>query len=232
MHATKSTKSSSTTQAAKPSYWKAPKPKATTRKLAPSRIKKRFAADGTPFKGSGVSQFAEAPSGSILSSPHARASTQQKIFTKQFTTKHHRTRGSLGRDLVSHRYTRMQFPNQIFTMLYPGKSLPYDVNIFKVPLNMNRIQIKNYLEELYGVTILKVNTAICIGKRTIDQYGRYKLKKDYKKAYVRTADGFNFPWPRPTTYSPTQAQKDWKAKNAKERKEEREKEKEEQRSGV
>ena len=90
---------------------------------------------------------------------------------------------------------------------------------------MNRIQIKNYLEELYGVTVLKVNTAICIGKKTQDIYGRLIKKRDWKKAYVRTADDFAFPWPRPVTYSPTKKEMEKREKKKKEEREEREKEK-------
>ena len=78
----------------------------------------------------------------------------------------------------------MTFPMQVFTMLCPGKEMPSDVNIFKVPMNMNRIQIKNYLEELYGVTVLKVNTAICIGKKTQDIYGRLIKKAGLEKGLL------------------------------------------------
>ena len=210
---------------------KPPRPKPTTRKIAPLRAKKRWSEDGQPLLGTGRNQYVEAPSGIILSSPHATKSSQMPLLTKQFTTKFHRTRGSLGRDLASHRYSRMTFPNQVITMLYPGNALPSNVNIFKVPLNMNRIQIKNYLEELYGVSVIKVNTAICVGKRRLDANFRYVDLGDWKKAYVRTTADFSFPWPRPITYAPTPKMKQDKIAQAKKEKEEREQEKRE-RAGV
>eukprot|EP00461_Guttulinopsis_vulgaris_P001295 UN01295 len=66
-------------------------------------------------------------------------------------------------------------------MLYPGKAMPSDVSIFKVPIDYNRIQIKNYLEELYDVKVLKVNTAIMVGKRRLDQYARFVKEKIGRK---------------------------------------------------
>lgn len=65
---------------------------------------------------------------------------------------------------------------------------------FRVPMKLNKIQIRNYLEELYKVEIEKVHTLIYLGKQKMDpQTGRrYKLP-DYKKAYVRLVQPFEYP---------------------------------------
>jgi ribosomal protein L23 len=62
-------------------------------------------------------------------------------------------------------------------------------------MNMNKIQIANYLSEMYTVDVVKVHTVIFQGKwRPQGQYVR-KMKKrpDWKKAMVTITEPFSFP---------------------------------------
>lgn len=62
------------------------------------------------------------------------------------------------------------------------------VYVFKVAKSANKIQIKNAIEELFGVKVKSVNTLIT--KPKDKRVGRYTGKtKTYKKAYVTLADG-------------------------------------------
>lgn len=45
------------------------------------------------------------------------------------------------------------YPNYRFVMLAPGRKLRSNQVIFKVPLQLNKFQIKNYLEEVYSVKV-------------------------------------------------------------------------------
>lgn len=196
-------------------------PKPTTRKLAPRKQKTRVnSITGKQLKGTGRTVSTDIPEGAIQSSSHVSHRTATLHLNQQIEpSKYFTTRGALGRDLRAFQYKRQTFPTAVFTMLYPGKQLPKDVSVFKVPLNYNRVQVKNYLEELYGVQVVKVNTAIMVGKRRLDQYARYTKEKDWKKAYVRTTEAFAFPWPRPITYSLTEDQKKKKIETEKKKKE-------------
>jgi len=65
---------------------------------------------------------------------------------------------------------------------------------FRVPLNVNKIQIRNYLEEIYKIDVVKVNTMIYLGKeRRSHRTGLRQKKSDYKKAYVTIKQPFKYP---------------------------------------
>lgn len=84
-----------------------------------------------------------------------------------------------------------RFPNMVFIMLQPTKRLTRNTASFRVPLNVNKRQIANYLEQLYAPTnrsdpplrVRDVRTMIYLGKRerTAEGWGK---KPDWKKAYV------------------------------------------------
>lgn len=102
-----------------------------------------------------------------------------------------------------------RLPNILFRMVrvhrLPGKSdptkpvaVPRELDpklvAFRVPLNLNKIQIRNYLEELYQVEVEKVHTMIMLGKeKTNPKTGRKTKSPDYKKAYVRLVHPFQYP---------------------------------------
>jgi len=86
-----------------------------------------------------------------------------------------------------HKY--IKFPKETFTMV----KCPDETQVcFRVPLKYNKPQIKNYLEQIYGVKILNVRTMILLKKPR--RIGSTSVRrKDIKKAYVRVEGGFEFP---------------------------------------
>lgn len=63
---------------------------------------------------------------------------------------------------------------------------------FLVDLNSNKVEIKNAVEEMYGVTVEKVRTMVYAGKPK-SRYTKTKIVTGrtprYKKAIVTVADG-------------------------------------------
>lgn len=60
--------------------------------------------------------------------------------------------------------------------------------VFKVHKNANKIEIKNAVEKIFEVTVEKVNTLNCKGKKK--RLGRYEGKRpDWKKAIVKLKEG-------------------------------------------
>jgi len=91
---------------------------------------------------------------------------------------------------------RMRFPNAVFAMM-PNKSGIDDKRVvtFRVPLNYAKPQIKNYLQQIYGVRVLKVSTIIQHSDRSKMnlQTRRLKHAKDFKKAMVTLDEPFTYP---------------------------------------
>lgn len=62
------------------------------------------------------------------------------------------------------------------------------VQVFKVALNANKLEIKKAVEQLFGVEVVKVNTTITKGKTK--RFGRtLGRRSDVKKAYVTLKAG-------------------------------------------
>jgi len=75
----------------------------------------------------------------------------------------------------------------------PREKDPYLV-AFRVPLHYNKMQIRNYLEEIYRISIVDVRTLIYLGKSSRSRKtGLWVKKPDWKKAYVRLLHPFPFP---------------------------------------
>jgi large subunit ribosomal protein L23 len=72
-----------------------------------------------------------------------------------------------------------------------------NIYCFNVPMSANKIEIKDAVEELYGVTVKAVNVVVTEGKnkRTVRKGGRQTSGKrsDYKKAYVSVDKGQTIP---------------------------------------
>ncbi|WP_299649543.1 50S ribosomal protein L23 [uncultured Jannaschia sp.] len=60
--------------------------------------------------------------------------------------------------------------------------------VFEVAIDANKPQIKSAVEELFGVKVRAVNTAITKGKSKRFR-GRMGRRKDVKKAYVTLEEG-------------------------------------------
>ena len=55
--------------------------------------------------------------------------------------------------------------------------------VFKVDLSANKREIKQAVEKLFNVEVLKVTTSVVKGKTKRNRFGAYK-KSNYKKAFV------------------------------------------------
>ena len=93
---------------------------------------------------------------------------------------------------------RIFLPNWFVKIVRPGREQPDDTVQMHVPCDMGKIDIKNYMEAIYGIKVAKVHTRIQAGKvkSYTDRYNRILTRKtpDYKVAYVMLAEGtFKFP---------------------------------------
>ena len=59
--------------------------------------------------------------------------------------------------------------------------------VFKVDLAANKREIKQAVEKLFKVDVLKVTTSIVKGKTKRNRFGAYK-KSNYKKAFVSISE--------------------------------------------
>lgn len=69
-----------------------------------------------------------------------------------------------------------------------------NVYSFRVPLNLNKNEIKSAVEEQFGVTVVSVKTLVQDGKairfsRGKNRYPGNTTRKDTKKAYVTLKEG-------------------------------------------
>ena len=78
-------------------------------------------------------------------------------------------------------YTLIKSP--IITEQTAQLSEKYKQVVFKVDLSANKKEIKNAVETLFKVDVIKVSTSVVKGKRKRNRFGVYK-KSNYKKAFV------------------------------------------------
>ncbi|XP_007431394.1 39S ribosomal protein L23, mitochondrial-like [Python bivittatus] len=92
--------------------------------------------------------------------------------------------------------TRIFRTDYFLTLVRPGIPLPEDTVQFRIPMDMTRIELKDYLEKIYNVPVAAVRTRIQHGsnKQRDDKNRRIK-KPDYKVAYVQLAAGQTFQFP-------------------------------------
>ena len=60
--------------------------------------------------------------------------------------------------------------------------------VFKVDLSANKREIKQAIEKLFNVEVLKVTTSVVKGKTKRNRFGVYR-KSNYKKAFVSISEG-------------------------------------------
>ena len=82
-------------------------------------------------------------------------------------------------------YTLIKSP--IITEQTSQLSEKYKQVVFKVDLSANKKEIKNAVETLFKVDVIKVSTSVVKGKRKRNRFGVYK-KSDYKKAFVSISE--------------------------------------------
>ncbi|XP_045893551.1 39S ribosomal protein L23, mitochondrial isoform X4 [Micropterus dolomieu] len=77
-------------------------------------------------------------------------------------------------------------PNWFLTLVRPGKEQPPDTVQFRIPLEMTKCDVKNYLEKIYNVPVGAVRTRIQFGSNKKRNHLNQKVKQpDYKVAYVQ-----------------------------------------------
>ncbi|XP_068595615.1 large ribosomal subunit protein uL23m isoform X1 [Brachionichthys hirsutus] len=87
-------------------------------------------------------------------------------------------------------------PNWFFTLVRPGKEQPPDTVQFRIPMEMTKYDVKNYLEKIYNVPVGVVRTRIQHGSNKKRNHLNQRVKKpDYKVAYIQLAQGQTFTFP-------------------------------------
>ncbi|XP_012507412.1 PREDICTED: 39S ribosomal protein L23, mitochondrial [Propithecus coquereli] len=86
--------------------------------------------------------------------------------------------------------------NFFIQLVRPGTAQPEDTVQFRIPLQMTRVDLKNYLESIYNVPVAAVRTRVQHGCNRKRDHRNVRIKKpDYKVAYVQLAHGQTFTFP-------------------------------------
>ncbi|XP_045873684.1 39S ribosomal protein L23, mitochondrial isoform X1 [Meles meles] len=146
-------------------------------------------------------------------SPHTLVGTRVLGPTLGRTVQ--RTEGTLGRwpvescllafPLLLLRYPLYQLGNpqlRVFRtnffirLVRPGTAQPEDTVQFRIPMEMTRVDLRNYLERIYNVPVATVRTRVQHGSNRKRDHRNVRVKRpDYKVAYVQLAHGQTFTFP-------------------------------------
>ncbi|XP_028589599.2 large ribosomal subunit protein uL23m isoform X1 [Podarcis muralis] len=92
--------------------------------------------------------------------------------------------------------TRVFRTDYFLTMVRPGVPQPEDTVQFRIPMEMTRVELKDYLESIYKVPVAAIRTRIQHGSMKQRDHRNRRIKKpDYKVAYVQLAAGQTFQFP-------------------------------------
>lgn len=92
---------------------------------------------------------------------------------------------------------RIFLPNFWLKLISPVHAQPKNVVQFKCSMEMTKFDIKNYLNKIYDVHPVKVNTRIALGKTKKCPAGGYIIKEDdIKIAYVTLPKNETFTYPK------------------------------------
>ncbi|KAJ3356599.1 hypothetical protein GGF32_001445 [Allomyces javanicus] len=91
---------------------------------------------------------------------------------------------------------RIHLPNIVFKLVH-APDLPPTQAAFRVPQNVNKLDIRQYLTKIYGLNIADVRTMNYAGNTLTMPGGRNSRIPKYKKAIVTLANGETFTWPAP-----------------------------------
>ncbi|KAJ1883536.1 mitochondrial 54S ribosomal protein YmL41 [Coemansia sp. RSA 1722] len=88
---------------------------------------------------------------------------------------------------------KVYFPNIVFKII-PDARLGKNQAAFRVPLNVNKLDIKDYLSHIYNVTVTDVRTTVFAGKQTTNRHtGQKDRSSRIKKAIVTIKEEFEYP---------------------------------------
>ncbi|XP_048663833.1 39S ribosomal protein L23, mitochondrial isoform X1 [Marmota marmota marmota] len=86
--------------------------------------------------------------------------------------------------------------NFFIQLVRPGTVQPEDTVQFRIPMEMTRVDLRNYLERIYNVPVAAVRTRVQHGSNRKRDHRNVRIKKpDYKVAYVQLAHGQTFTFP-------------------------------------
>ena len=75
--------------------------------------------------------------------------------------------------------------NFFIQLVRPGTAQPEDTVQFRIPMEMTRVDLRNYLEQIYNVPVAAVRTRVQHGSNRRRDHKNVRIKKpDYKVAYV------------------------------------------------
>lgn len=60
-----------------------------------------------------------------------------------------------------------------------------NIYVFKVPISLNKVEIKKMIKSLYNVAPISVNTVVMPKKDKFTKYGKTIKRNEFKKAYVK-----------------------------------------------
>ncbi|XP_063052278.1 large ribosomal subunit protein uL23m [Engraulis encrasicolus] len=87
-------------------------------------------------------------------------------------------------------------PGWFLTLVRPGTEQPKDTAQFRVPMEMTKYDVRNYLQKIYNVPVVTVRTRIQFGSNKKRNHLNQKVKQpDYKVAYVQLGEGQEFEFP-------------------------------------
>ncbi|XP_037373284.1 39S ribosomal protein L23, mitochondrial isoform X2 [Talpa occidentalis] len=86
--------------------------------------------------------------------------------------------------------------NFFVRLVRPGTAQPEDTVQFRIPMEMTRVDLRNYLERIYDVPVAAVRTRVQHGSHRKRDHRNSRVKRpDYKVAYVQLAHGRTFAFP-------------------------------------
>ncbi|XP_022363105.1 39S ribosomal protein L23, mitochondrial isoform X1 [Enhydra lutris kenyoni] len=76
--------------------------------------------------------------------------------------------------------------NFFIRLVRPGTAQPEDTVQFRIPMEMTRVDLRNYLERIYNVPVATVRTRVQHGSNRKRDHRNVRVKSpDYKVAYVQ-----------------------------------------------
>ena len=80
--------------------------------------------------------------------------------------------------------TRVFLPNFFIKLVKPAPNTPKNIVNFHVAIQMTKHDVKNYLEKIYKVPVMKVNTYIKLGEIKYIKPTRKMVKQDDIKVAI------------------------------------------------
>ncbi|XP_059102689.1 large ribosomal subunit protein uL23m-like, partial [Peromyscus eremicus] len=88
------------------------------------------------------------------------------------------------------------FRTNFIQVVWPGTAQSEETVQFRIPMEMTRVDLRNYLEQIYNIPVAAVRTWVQHGSNRRRNYKNVRIKTpDYKMAYVQLAHGQTFTFP-------------------------------------